>query len=754
MSSQKKENAALPKNAPQEQTPEPREKLHISVRGLVEFIFREGDIDNRSSGRQSPDAMLEGSRIHRKIQKSKGAGYQAEVPLSYLDVTDLYELTIEGRADGIFCEDGQWWIDEIKGVYRPLEHMEAPVYVHQAQAMCYAYIYALMHSLSSIGVMMTYCNMESEEKKYFRESFPFAEIEAWFQTLLADYRKWADFMCERHRIRQASIRGLNFPYPYRKGQQQLVTDVYRTILRKKTLFLQAPTGVGKTISTIYPAVMAVGQGLGDRIFYLTAKTITATVAKQTFHLLREQGYRALIIQITAKEKLCLCEEMDCNPVNCPYAKGHYDRINDALYALLHASELFSREEILAQAKASMVCPFELSLDAATFADDIICDYNYLYDPNVCLKRFFQEGTREDYIFLVDEAHNLVERSRQMYSAELCKEEVLSVRRILKGHSRKLEKLLTSVNQKLLELKRRCEDILILEDLGGMHVTLLRLLSEMDEWLQKPIELPERKEVLDFYFALRRFLAVADLFDEHYVLYAQINEEGNFVVKEFCVDPSRNLQDCTDKGRATVFFSATLLPIGYYKSLLSDSEDDYAIYAQSSFDPARQLILLGRDVSTRYTQRNEQQFARIAGYLWEMVRARQGNYMAFFPSYQLMEQVYEQFVGMGADCDTIQQSARMKEAEREEFLREFEQKRERSLLAFCVMGGIFGEGIDLTGERLIGAAIVGTGLPQISKERGILRDYFEERIGEGFDYAYRFPGMNKVLQSAGRVRIAA
>ena len=217
-----------------------------------------------------------------------------------------------------------------------------------------------------------------------------------------------------------------------------MADVYRTIMRRKTLFIQAPTGVGKTISTIFPAVKAVGEGLADRIFYLTAKTITATVAKETFQILREHGYQAKIIQLTAKEKLCMCgedgtEELECNPVNCPYAKGHYDRVNDAVYDLLQTSDLFTREEILAQAKKYQVCPFEMSLDVATWVDNILCDYNYVFDPNVYLKRFFQEGNKEDYIFLVDEAHNLVDRSREMYSAQLYKEDMLAVKRIMKPH---------------------------------------------------------------------------------------------------------------------------------------------------------------------------------------------------------------------------------------------------------------------------------------------------------------------------------
>ena len=376
-----------------------KEKLHISVRDLVEFIFREGDIDNRRGRLPNADAMLEGSRLHRKIQKSQGSGYQAEVPLKYVAEGEFYELTIDGRADGIFTnESGMAVIDEIKGVYKNLDHLRQPVYVHQAQAMCYAYIFALQNELEQIAIQMTYVNLDIETTKYFQQEFTFAELEEWFTSLIENYRKWADFQFQWRKIRQESIQKLEFPFPYRQGQKQLVSDVYRTIYRKKTLFIQAPTGVGKTISTIFPAVKAVGENLADRIFYLTAKTITATVAKEAFRLLQENGYQAKTIQLTAKEKLCLCEEMDCNPIHCPYAKGHFDRVNDAVYELLQTSDMFTREEILQQAKTHQVCPFEMSLDVATWADNIICDYNYVFDPNVYLKRFFQEGKRGNIFF--------------------------------------------------------------------------------------------------------------------------------------------------------------------------------------------------------------------------------------------------------------------------------------------------------------------------------------------------------------------
>lgn len=730
---------------------EKKTQLHISVRNLVEFIFREGDIDNRSSRAMSADAMMEGTRIHRKFQGSMGKEYQAEVPLSLVVEGDLYELTVEGRADGIFTEDGKCFVDEIKGMYRKVELFEKPVFVHRAQAMCYAYIFALQNNMETIGIQMTYCNLETEQTKYFREEFSFEEIKKWFDDLMEEYGKWATFQCEMKNQRQASIKELDFPYEYRPGQKKLVSDVYRTIMRQKLLFMQAPTGVGKTISTIFPAVKAVGEELADRIFYLTAKTITATVAKETFALLEKNGYRAKTIQITAKEKLCPCDEMECNPVTCPYAKGHFDRVNDAVFDLLHRCEMIERDDILLQADRYTVCPFELCLDTASWCDNVICDYNYVFDPNVYLKRFFQEGIKGDYIFLIDEAHNMVERSRQMYSAQIYKEDFLTVKRIMKEHSRSIEKALEKCNKILLGMKRECENYTVYDTFGNMVFSFMRLMTLLDEFLQKANEFPGKRDVMDFYFELRNFLNIYDLVDEHYVMYSELEADGRFMLKLFCVDPSLNIQKRLDKGKSAVFFSATFLPVNYYKSLLSTKKDNYAIYADSTFDSKKRLLAMATDVSTRYTRRSRSEYERIAGYINAVVTQKTGNYMVFFPSYKMMNDVADIYCEKYADeTELMLQKNNMSEAEREEFLDRFSEESDRTLVAFGIMGGIFGEGIDLKNDRLIGAIVVGTGLPQISNERTILKDYYDAENGCGFDYAFRYPGINKVLQAAGRV----
>lgn len=725
--------------------------IRISVRSLVEFILREGDIDNRVSGSMEKDAMLLGGKIHRKIQSRMGTNYTAEVPLKIQMPCDGFVLQIEGRADGVLKDDGKVLIDEIKGILRSLEHLEAPVPVHLAQAKCYAYIYAVQNSLKCIDVQMTYCQMETEEIRRFCQEFEFQELQTWFQDLVTQYEKWAKFEIEWRNVRNDSIRQIEFPFPYREGQRDLVVSVYRTILRKKKLFIQAPTGVGKTMATVFPAVRAVGEGLGEKIFYLTAKTITRTVAEQAFSLLKEKGLLYKTITLTAKEKICFCEEAECNPDACPYAKGHFDRVNDAVFDLITHSGDWSREVLEEQAKKHMVCPFEMSLDVSNWADAVICDYNYAFDPQAHLKRFFSESGKGEYLFLIDEAHNLVERGREMYSASLYKEDLLEVRKLVKAEDPKLAKRLSECNQQFLELKRECEHYQILKSVSHIALKLMNVLSKLEDYLEECKDAEKKKRVLDFYFAVRSFLNIYDIMDENYVIFSEMMEDGRFQIKLFCVNPAVNLQNYLEQGNSTIFFSATLLPVHYYKKLLSVEKDDYAVYAHSSFPQENKFLFIGTDVSTRYTRRGESTYQRFARYIAVMAEQKKGNYMAFFPSYRFLEEVHTCFLEcVDHEVDSICQVSYMDEEQREEFLEEFEQEREKSLVAFCVMGGIFSEGIDLTDDKLIGAVIAGTGLPQVCTEREILKQYFNAADMDGFDYAYLYPGMNKVLQSAGRV----
>lgn len=747
--------------------------IRISVRNLVEFILREGDIDNRSSGGPDTEAMQLGSKLHRKIQRRMGSEYQAEVPLKTELECEGFVLKVEGRADGIIDEPRMTVIDEIKGVMCELEKIKEPVSVHLAQAKCYAWILGSQKGLERIGVQMTYCQMETEELKRFRQEYTVEELGLWFGGIVRRYEKWARFQIEWRKIRNASIKQVEFPFEYREGQKNLVSSVYRTILRKKKLFIQAPTGVGKTMASVFPAVKAVGEELGEKIFYLTAKTITRTVAEQAFQKLKEQNMRYKVITLTAKEKICFCcresknevaenefsgGRPECNPEHCPYAKGHYDRVNDAVYELLTSTDEMSREALEEQAKKHRVCPFEMALDVALWVDAVICDYNYVFDPNAHLKRFFSEGVQGEYLFLIDEAHNLVERGRQMYSAEIYKEDFLAVKRLVKTEDMKLARRLEECNKILLAMKKECENYQIHEGISHIYLKLMNVMTEMETYLEICDKKDVRDAVLDLYFSIRSFLNIYDRLDENYVIYSEYQNDGRFMLKLFCVNPAANLQEFLDMGNSAVFFSATLLPIQYYKKLLSTEKDNYAIYADSTFDTGKRLLLNGTDVSTKYTMRTEGMYRRYAQYIFDTVEAKSGNYMAFFPSYKFMEAVYEEFLVLTnseeakdqEEIECILQSHFMNEEAREIFLETFEEERTGSLVGFCVMGGIFSEGIDLAEEKLIGAFIVGTGLPQVCNEREILKQFFDKQNLPGFDYAYLYPGMNKVLQAAGRV----
>ena len=731
---------------------EQKKQVRISVRALVEFVLRSGDIDNRRSGTAQKDAMAAGTRIHKKIQKRMGGNYRAEVPLKYtaLDEEEDIELLVEGRADGIFEEDGIVTIDEIKGVYMDLERLAEPVAVHMAQAMCYGYFYCCDRDLDGVRIQLTYCNLETEEIRRFHEDRSKEELEVWFRSVIHEYFKWARYLCHHELQRNQSISGLEFPFPYREGQRDLAVAVYKTISRKKRLFIQAPTGIGKTLSTIFPAVQAMGAGKASKVFYLTAKTITRTVAEEAFRILRSRGLVFTAVTITAKEKLCPMEKAECNPEACPYAKGHFDRVNEAVFDILHLEQEMDRETVLRYAEKYRVCPFEFCLDISSWTDGIICDYNYVFNPNVRLKRYFADGASGDYLFLVDEAHNLVSRAREMYSASVYKEDFLEVKRIIKGKSPRLERQLDRCNKLLLSMKRECGDWQLLEDVTGLTAGIMTAFSYMETFMEEFPEFPERETVLDFYFCLRDFLNVYEELDGHYRIYEENREDGSFLVRLFCVDPSRLLSRCMDQGASTILFSATLLPVRYYKTLLSGNQEDYAVYVNSPFPEENRLLMVAEDVSSRYTRRSPSEYRKVADYIRIVTQSRPGNYMVFFPSYQYMDEIEEILEEEPLKADLLVQGQGMGEAEKTEFLEEFEKERSHSLAAFCVMGGVFSEGIDLKEERLIGVIVVGTGLPMVCVEQEVLKGYFDETEEKGFDFSYQYPGMNKVLQAAGRV----
>ncbi len=749
--------------------------LSISVRNLVEFLLRHGDLTSSSSLKDPVEAMQLGSKIHRKIQKSMGIHYQAEVPLKVdhsfpSAVTGAsFDVRIEGRADGIQRENGEILVDEIKGVYENLDQLSSPHTLHLAQALCYAYILCIQEGLTHIQVQVTYCHMESLQIRRFTTDYSREDVLSWFEDLMKKYQPWATFLHDHTVLRNKSLQDFSFPFPYRPGQQDLTHYVYQTILEEKKLFLQAPTGVGKTISNLFPSVIALREGLVQRIFYLTAKTVTTQIARDCFDLLSQQNTHLSVITITAKDKLCFSGEEGCHMEECPYAKGHYDRINQCLYDLLQNNRMIQRDTILEYAEKYQVCPYELNLDVSDFCDAVLCDYNYVFDPNVSLKRFFTDKRKKENLFLIDEAHNLVDRAREMFSAVLCKEDFLAIKKILKNAETNIPKnaypafmqvirSLNNCNKKMLALKRTCENYEILLEIDGLESSLVRLFQGMKLLFSEVEHLPEQDTILNFFFDINHFLGRMDQRDENFLLYSDYSEKGDFRVHLQCMDPSTSLAQGFSKAKASILFSATLLPLKYYVGQLSIEEDDYVVYAPSSFDPQNRLVLISDHVTTVYKQRSSGMYRKIATDLCLFLDPRPGNYLFYFPSYQMLQSVQEAFSSLSSSYDfskkevhLLTQNPHMTEAERESFLQAFDDpKPDRYVVGFCILGGIFGEGIDLTENRLLGVAIVGTGLPMVCKELEIMRSYFQKKKGKGFDYAYLYPGMNKVLQAGGRV----
>jgi len=750
----------------------------VRVRELVEFALRRGDLGGERDF-VGPQRALAGTRGHQRLQRSRPAGYQKEVRLHHDLVTDEFILRIQGRIDGLLASDEQILLEEIKTVRGAWAREADPL--HWAQAKCYGFIYAHDHALENIVIQLTYLELETGELTEFRNRFAFAELAAFFTETTAVYVDW---IRERHlwrRQRDQSIQSLAFPFPrYRPGQRELAVAAYRTLARGGRLFLEAPTGIGKTISVLFPAVKALSEGKRERIFYLTARTSGRAVAQKALADLRQAGLRLRTVTLTAKEKICVQEGQRCDPGTCPFARGYYDRRQPAMRDAL-AREEITRAVLEAVGREHEVCPFELSLDVSSWVDAVICDYNYVFDPKVYLRRHFAEDGG-DYGFLVDEAHNLVDRAREMFSADLASREVQEVRRAIKAALPRCGKALSRLSSAMRKLCGPAEpasdpvetsdpsaelNLFPAKSRAKVSPTpappslpranrdfpaalippLEDALQEAETWLARNQPADFRERLLELYFRLHSFRRTADLYDERYVT---VIEPGASVrVRLFCRDPSFLLRQALGRGKAAVFFSATLTPIDYYRALLGGNPEDPLLQLPSPFAPENLAVLVQHRIRTQLKARAET-LADVVEAIRALVQGRRGNYLVYLPSYQYLTAVQEHFHALDPAVPMLVQRPGMSEPEREAFLAAFAVEHGETLVGFAVMGGIFGEGIDLVGDRLIGAVIVGVGLPQLCVERDLIRDYFQAETGAGFDYAYSFPGMNRVLQATGRV----
>lgn len=719
-----------------------------SVRGIIEYILKQGSIDDRYTG---STRALEGTLAHQKLQSNNEkiySNYKKEVKLQKEFQIDNVILIVDGRADGIIIEGKDVYIEEIKSTMKSLILIDEDYNeLHWAQAKFYAYIYSKQNTLNNIKVRLSYFNLETEEVKSFDREFNIEDLESFVFEIINEYKKWVLLKSELLTIRNESIKSLKFPFDnYRKGQKELAIACFNTIKEKAVLFAQAPTGIGKTISTIFPAVKSLGESRGERIVYLTAKTITRTVAEESVKKLKDKSLKCKSITLTAKEKICFKEKSSCNPENCEYALNYYDKVNNVIFNILKEEDTFTREKIEEYAKKEKLCPFELSLDLSLWCDLIICDYNYAFDPRARLKRFFEDDVGNN-VLLVDEGHNLVDRSRSMFSAEIYKDKILKASKVIKGKAPNLFKALNAINKYLIEIRKELQEAEVnslykKDEYKDLYKLLRIFMKECDEYLVKSANTEGYDEIKDLYFEIRAFISISELYSKEYVTLVEINK-NDVKIKLFCVNPSKNLSKIVQGSYSTIIFSATLTPINYYIDLLGGDDKSYRMKLPSPFKKEN-LKIYGKPLNMRFKHR-ENNIDTVCNLIYNFKEEEMGNYMVFLPSYQYLNKIFERYKELYGDKNIICQGEVLTEEQRELFLNSF--KIDSNILAFCVIGGVFSEGIDLPGKRLIGSIIVGVGFPKISNEGDIIKDYYEEK---GFDYAYIYPGINKIMQAAGRV----
>lgn len=720
--------------------------IRTSVRNMVEFVMRSGDIDTSF---MTNARAVDGIHAHQKLQREYGPTYAAEVMLSNITSLEDIEFHVEGRADGVICEDGDIIIDEIKSTTRNLEDIHEDFnFLHWAQAKCYGYFYALDHELEGIHLQLTYYNIEEDELKRFRTYANFGELKEFYLTLLLKYMKFSKKLLRWNQEMQESAGTLTFPFSkYRGGQREMAVATYQTILQKTRLFVEAPTGIGKTMSVLFPGVKAIGAKELDKIFYLTARSTTKDAAKKALYHLTDRGLKTKAIIIQSKEKSCINDKVKCNPEACSFAKGHFDRVNEAIEDILEQEDILDKEILKKYAEKHQVCPFEYELDLSLYCDVIICDYNYVFDPSVYLRRFFDNSVYQ-HLFLVDEAHNLIDRGRDMYSAEINISMLQKTAGEFKEKYRPIYNSIQKISRILEDLSLRCKNgtYYSKEKIEEPFYPMKKLVSDFEPYLIREKQSPNYDDALELYFSITKFLRISEYYsDGFYSLVSTKDQE--ITLKYKCVGTGEIMKDILQRSKATVMFSATLTPMDFYLRLLGGSESSLKLHLGSPFDSKHLLVAQALDVSTRYKDRSSSS-KRVAEYLRIFTETQRGNYIVFFPSYAYMRAIYDAYTEQFATESIVLQEESMSEQDRDRFLELFTE--DTCTVGFCVLGGVFSEGIDLVGDKLIGVAVVSVGLPGLSLESDIIREHFNETLSMGFEYAYMFPGMNKVLQAAGRV----
>ena len=707
---------------------------------------------------------------------------QTEVPLEKRMEYGDFSLSVSGYADIISPGDGVHTVEEIKTVSsfpRGLSALSYPE--HFAQAAVYAYIYAETAALPEVDVRLSYIKRSNGEKVMFTSRFSLAALTKMFETLLSRAYVIINAFADRYRVFPTEADKLPFPYTsVREGQLEFINQAYRVMKKGGSLLVSAPTGIGKTMSALFSGVKALGSGAADRIFYLTAKNITGKAAVEALARITKYAPHLRSVMICAKEIMCPYSKSKDVKMNCRYCDktdsstedfgktyiSYRERQLAALdELLLDKDTVFTVDRITKAAAEHNVCPYELALDLSESCEIIICDYNYVIDDGIRFMRYFKNvKNTEKYIFLFDEAHNLPDRTRNTYSAVLSTDDAEKLRTIAETYITDDTELVSRIDElssALDEICAMCTDSEYVKSTDDGEISygfyesstapseLIRCAGNLSRVLRRIIrDGSDYTELLEEHNrTLSKLVFASSYFDEKFRFFA--SRENNRVKAEIlCLDPSGVLSAMLSAARAVVLFSATLSPIEYFCEV-TGLEGAKTLELQSPYERDNLCLVAYDSISTKLADRKASAYD-CAEVIAETVSAREGNYIAYFPSYEYMRRVCKLFAGIMPEMSIVMQKQNMSYRERERFISLFRSRKSGAVIGFCVLGGMFSEGIDLAGESLIGTIIVGTGMPQLSAERNIMAAYYDEINERGRDFAYVCPGMNKVMQAAGRV----
>lgn len=725
-------------------------KLNLSVHQLVDFVLRSGDIDNRVFNRSS---MSEGTLLHALYQSKQNDNYLSEIPLEVNLHIDDIDIHIEGRADGIIKKSKKKYvIDEIKTTVTDLDefYKENEAW-HLGQAQLYGYMFCKQNELEDIELRLTYISQKKHSNKLIKNYFySYLELEQIVIGYVEEYLEFYHIILTLQRDRDESLKGLSFPFSnFRKGQKELSKYSYVVASKGGELFVEAPTGIGKTISTLFPSVKSLEKDELGKVFYLTAKASGKENAHNASKIIMDKGAKLTAITITAKDKICFCKGKGCNPDECPFTKGYYSKIGSILkYALLTYRD-FDLKTITDLAYQYEVCPFELELDLSLYCDVIICDYNYLFDPISYMKRYFDEDSSH-YIALIDEAHNLVDRSRDMYSMTINENDFRVAKKSVKTSTHRPLKTALSKLTKFFNSEHATHESknYKVDDLPEEMIKVLSRFNDSMLDINKNYHDEVSKELLDFYLDVNRFLKIYEIHNESFFFNIKM-EKKNMDIEMYCLDASSYLKAIVSRLKGAIYFSATLTPIDYYIDTLGGKKDAPVLKLESPFPKENFLMLVAPKVSVKYKKRDATYFS-VAEYIRRFILNKVGNYIVYFPSYEYMEAITPLLTVFEKEFDIIKQEKDMSEEDKLNFINSFEPNPQKSKLGLAILGGSFSEGIDLVSDRLIGVVVVGIGMPKINYVSDEVARYYDSIGLNGKNYAYIYPGMNKVMQAVGRL----